>query len=87
MYSEGLLYSQRCPCSGEKFIFEKKRQLKLYIFELKKLPTEGGKDSKIMEWMRFLSGKKKEVIIPGLFEPPVRTLRATIPENESHIFR
>ena len=27
------------------------------------------------------------VIIPGLFEPPVRTLRATIPENESHIFR
>ena len=60
MYSEGLLYSQRCPCSGEKFIFEKKRQLKLHIFELKKLPTEGGKDSKIMEWMRFLSGKKKE---------------------------
>ena len=29
----------------------------------------------------------KDVIIPGLFEPPVRTLRATIPENESHIFR
>lgn len=29
----------------------------------------------------------KWVIIPGLFEPPVRTLRATIPENESHIFR
>ena len=27
------------------------------------------------------------MIIPGLFEPPVRTLRATIPENESHIFR
>ena len=27
------------------------------------------------------------VIIPGLFEPPIRTLRATIPENESHIFR
>ena len=23
------------------------------------------------------------LIIPGLFEPPVRTLRATIPENES----
>ena len=33
--------------------------------------------------------KEKTVmlIIPGLFEPPVRTLRATIPENESHIFR
>ncbi len=29
----------------------------------------------------------KNLIIPGLFEPPVRTLRATIPENESHIFR
>ena len=29
----------------------------------------------------------KKVIIPGLFEPPVRTLRATIPENGSHIFR
>ena len=27
------------------------------------------------------------MIIPGLFEPPVRTLRATVPENESHIFR
>ena len=34
--------------------------MELHIFELKKLPTEGGKDSKIMEWMRFLSGKKKE---------------------------
>lgn len=30
---------------------------------------------------------KHYVIIPGLFEPPIRTLRATIPENESHIFR
>jgi len=27
------------------------------------------------------------VIIPGISEPPVRTLRATIPENERHIFR
>ena len=27
------------------------------------------------------------LIIPGLSEPPVRTLGATIPENESHIFR
>ena len=25
------------------------------------------------------------MIIPGLSEPPVRTLRATIPENESHM--
>lgn len=29
----------------------------------------------------------RELIIPGLFEPPVRTLRAAIPENKSHIFR
>jgi hypothetical protein len=34
-------------------------------------------------------GKENQrlLIIPGLSEPPVRTLRATIPENESHIFR
>ena len=32
-------------------------------------------------------GKGIFLIIPGLSEPPVRTLRATIPENESHIFR
>lgn len=30
---------------------------------------------------------EKNLIIPGLSEPPVRTLRATCPENESHIFR
>ena len=28
-----------------------------------------------------------DVIILGISEPPVRTLRATIPENERHIFR
>ena len=27
------------------------------------------------------------LIIPGLIEPPVRTLRATVPENGSHRFR
>ncbi len=31
--------------------------------------------------------KMVKMIIPGLSEPPVRTLRAAIPENESHIFR
>ena len=31
--------------------------------------------------------RKRLLIIPGLSEPPVRTLRATIPENGSHIFR
>ena len=35
----------------------------------------------------ILISAKYLLIIPGLFEPPVRTLRATIPENESHIFR
>ena len=33
------------------------------------------------------NGICEQMIIPGPFEPPVRTLRATIPENESHIFR
>ena len=38
--------------------------------------------------MIHLNGDKfLGLIIPGLFEPPVRTLRATIPENEGHIFR
>lgn len=27
------------------------------------------------------------LIIPGLFKPPVRRMRATVPENESRIFR
>lgn len=31
--------------------------------------------------------KKTIVIIPELSEPPVRTLGATIPENESRLFR
>jgi len=32
-------------------------------------------------------GTVYDLIIPGFFEPPVRILRATIPENESHAFR
>ena len=28
-----------------------------------------------------------KLIIPGISEPPARTLRATVPENERHIFR
>ena len=40
---------------------------------------------KIIEF--FMENVALRLIIPGLFEPPVRTLRATIPENESHIFR
>lgn len=33
------------------------------------------------------NGHSSKMIIPGISEPPVRTLRATIPENERHIFR
>ena len=36
---------------------------------------------------KILKLRRRWVIIPGLFEPPVRTLRAAIPENKSHIFR
>ena len=32
-------------------------------------------------------GHSAVVIIPGISEPPVQTLRATIPENKRHIFR
>ena len=31
--------------------------------------------------------ENRDLIIPELSEPPVRTLGAAIPENESHIFR
>ena len=34
-----------------------------------------------------VSNENEILIIPGISEPPVRTLRATIPENERHIFR
>jgi len=37
--------------------------------------------------MTFPETVKTTLIIPELSEPPVRTLGATIPENESHIFR
>ena len=35
----------------------------------------------------YCLGISVDMIIPGISEPPVRTLRATIPENERHIFR
>ena len=37
--------------------------------------------------LNSMSTRIRKVIIPELSEPPVRTLGATIPENESHIFR
>ena len=42
-------------------------------------------DLKVLEVQKWLN--LTYVIIPELSEPPVRTLGATIPENESHIFR
>lgn len=35
----------------------------------------------------IMSSPRSNVSIPAHFEPPVRTLRATVPENGSHIFR
>ena len=58
--------------------------------------SQSQKNSLISQLEGFLSHSEVQqlkqrvrvrLIIPGLFEPPVRTLRATIPENESHIFR
>ena len=53
-----------------------------------------GKNWKVQVYYKDWQGNQKRkqkrgfrMIIPVLFEPPVRTLRATIPENESHIFR
>ena len=41
----------------------------------------------INEAIKLSLNQKAVLIIPGLFEPPVQTLRAAIPENKSHIFR
>ena len=43
----------------------------------------------LLKWFRtvFFIGDAQLLIIPGISEPPVQTLRATIPENERHIFR
>ena len=52
--------------------------------------TGGITDEKINDLEESLGlefRKEIRVIIPELSEPPVRTLGATIPENESHIFR
>lgn len=38
-------------------------------------------------YSRVKNEETAAVIIPGLIEPPVRTLRATVPENGSHRFR
>ena len=40
-----------------------------------------------LENAEHVDADRSKLIIPELSEPPVRTLGATIPENESHIFR
>ena len=45
------------------------------------------KRNRLKRLIRNASFDQPEVMILGLFEPPVRILRATIPENESHRFR
>ena len=40
-----------------------------------------------LQLYKRLEAGSLSLIIPELSEPPVRTLGATIPENESHIFR
>ena len=54
-----------------------------------------GSDYLNLQCTSVLYGKKAvekkdnlyRMIIPGISEPPARTLRATVPENERHIFR
>ena len=82
-------------------LFKKKSMVRSYDKENKKPVIKasicngeqvaGFKDihtGKIEEVMLIKSPADLEhLIIPGLSEPPVRTLGATIPENESHVFR
>ena len=63
---------------SDEFVSEKMAQIKIWIQQI----DEGELYLNADEYEDYSS-----VIIPGLSEPPVRTLRATIPENESHIFR
>ena len=61
-------------------IFEVERRKYLYTIYASGLFEIDNTVSKLLQ----LNGS---MIIPELSEPPVRTLGATIPENESHIFR
>ena len=44
-------------------------------------------DEKATRYGAVETREEGRMIILGISEPPVRTLRATIPENERHIFR
>ena len=41
----------------------------------------------LMEPLKVKKPNNKIVIIPAPFEPPVRSLRATLPAHQSHTFR
>ena len=56
-------------------------------FKLQKLQNIRMSGADFDAIMYGVTEEQRQMIIPGLSEPPVRTLRATIPENESHIFR
>ena len=76
----------------KKYEIYRKESYEYFFSLIATLPNESHRytDRTIMpntEYVYQLKAIILEVIIPGLFEPPVRTLRATIPENESHIFR
>ena len=58
-----------------------------YFYEGKYYANIDGEMIEITKEVAYAMNNFYRMIIPGLFEPPVRTLRATIPENESHIFR
>lgn len=60
-------------------------QLPLEVFNVLDLKTNDYMEQPLKEAKYCVVDSP--LIIPGLSEPPVRTLRATIPENESHIFR
>ncbi len=58
------------------------------IIEERYLDANGDPVAKYGDYYGLSYGyDETSMIIPGISEPPVQTLRATIPENERHIFR
>ena len=78
----------RCPICGQRMIIVD-NQCKFCNVEIRKININRIRNSDFLRGVckYDVHGNLVHMIIPGLFEPPVRTLRATIPENESHIFR
>ena len=72
------LITRICNLSKDLRFDELRKVLESYGYEMN-APRSGSS--------HYTFRKQGCMIIPGLFEPPVRTLRATIPENGSHIFR